>query len=174
MLEGGRSRAAHLERRNHVGRVDALEVFGIQAVELVVRHELGRARIIDERIELPPLVQGGLHQPLAVRVLGDIGLHHDGFSASIGDLLGLLRALRVIDHHAPATLGELNRRRGADAGRGTCDDCDFFRVHTVATGVAGEPTAPGSLSGGAVSRKRLRLCSRNQCASSLRYQISPR
>ena len=31
------------------------------------------------------------------------------------------------------------------------------KVQTVATGVAGEPTAPGSRSGGAVSRKRLRL-----------------
>ena len=46
--------------------------------------------------------------------------------------------------------------------------------HTVATGVAGEPTAPGSLSGGAVSRKRLRLLLRSQSASSDRRQISPR
>ena len=33
---------------------------------------------------------------------------------------------------------------------------------TVATGVSGEPTMPGSRSGGAVSRKRLRSCSRSQ------------
>ena len=63
--------------------------------------------------------------------------------------------------------------RGADTGRRSCDDRYFF-AHTVATGVAGEPTAPGSLSGGAVSRKRLRLCARSQFASSVRYQISPR
>ena len=47
-------------------------------------------------------------------------------------------------------------------------------VQTVATGVTGEPTAPGRRSGGAVSRKRLRLRARSQSASSLRYQISPR
>ncbi len=44
---------------------------------------------------------------------------------------------------------------------------------TVATGVSGQPTAPGSRSGGAVSRKRLRSCSRSHVASSCRYHISP-
>ena len=44
---------------------------------------------------------------------------------------------------------------------------------TVAIGVSGEPTMPGSRSGGAVSRKRLRSCSRSQVASSCRYHISP-
>ena len=47
-------------------------------------------------------------------------------------------------------------------------------VQTVPTGVAGEPTAPGSRSGGAVRRNRLRLLARSQSASSERYQISPR
>src|SRR5690606_40109749 len=46
-------------------------------------------------------------------------------------------------------------------------------VQTVAIGDTGEPTAPGRRRGGAVSRKRLRLCSRSQCASAWRYQISP-
>src|SRR5690349_11829047 len=46
--------------------------------------------------------------------------------------------------------------------------------HTVPTGVAGEPTAPGRRNGGAVNKKRLRPCARNQFASSVRYQISPR
>jgi hypothetical protein len=40
--------------------------------------------------------------------------------------------------------------------------------HTVATGVAGEPTAPGRRSGGPVNRKRLRLLARSQSASSVR------
>ncbi len=48
------------------------------------------------------------------------------------------------------------------------------RRYTVATGVAGEPTAPGRRSGGAVSRKRLRPLARSQSASSVRYHISPR
>ena len=39
---------------------------------------------------------------------------------------------------------------------------------TVATGVAGEPTAPGRRSGGPVNRKRLRLLARSQSASSVR------
>ena len=47
-------------------------------------------------------------------------------------------------------------------------------LYTVATGVAGEPTAPGRRSGGAVSRNRLRPCARSQSASSVRYHISPR
>ncbi len=37
----------------------------------------------------------------------------------------------------------------------------------------GEPTTPGSRSGGAVSRNRLRPCSRSHAASSCRYHISP-
>jgi len=47
------------------------------------------------------------------------------------------------------------------------------RTQTVATGVRGEPTIPGSRSGGAVSRNRLRPFSRSQPASSCRYHISP-
>src|SRR5581483_3896619 len=47
-------------------------------------------------------------------------------------------------------------------------------AQTVATGVAGEPTAPGRRSGGAVSRKRERFLSRSQSARSLSHQISPR
>ena len=48
------------------------------------------------------------------------------------------------------------------------------RTQTVATGVAGEPTAPGRRSGGAVSRKRERLRSRSHSARSFSHQISPR
>src|SRR6266852_9455754 len=46
--------------------------------------------------------------------------------------------------------------------------------YTLPTGGAGEPTAPGRRSGGAVSRKRLRWCALSQSASAERYQISPR
>ena len=49
----------------------------------------------------------------------------------------------------------------------------FRRGQTVAIGVSGEPTIPGSRSGGAVSRNRLRSCSRSHVASSSRYHISP-
>ena len=42
----------------------------------------------------------------------------------------------------------------------------FFIDYTVATALAGEPTAPGRRSGGAVSRKRERPLARSQSASS--------
>jgi hypothetical protein len=45
---------------------------------------------------------------------------------------------------------------------------------TVATALAGEPTAPGRRRGGAVRRKRERPCARSQSARSERSQISPR
>ena len=78
------------------------------------------------------------------------------------------------DQRGPSASGDMRRRciwmfRCAAIGR-----AGNGKVQTVATGVTGEPTAPGSRSGGAVSRKRLRLCARSQSASSLRYQISPR
>ena len=46
--------------------------------------------------------------------------------------------------------------------------------YTVATGVTGEPAAPGILNGGAVSKKLLRLFARSHAASSVRYHSSPR
>src|SRR5947208_15458659 len=47
-------------------------------------------------------------------------------------------------------------------------------AHTVATALAGEPTAPGRRKGGAVSRKRERPLARSQSARSESSQISPR
>src|SRR5258708_21533297 len=78
-----------------------------------------------------------------------------------------------------------------DAARATdIEQREFFRLElfgderrerqehagdqTVATGVAGDPTAPGRRSGGAVSRKRERFLSRNHSARSFSHQISPR
>ena len=46
--------------------------------------------------------------------------------------------------------------------------------YTVAMAHAGEPTAPGRLSGGAVRKNELRLFFRSQSASSDSRQISPR
>jgi len=62
---------------------------------------------------------------------------------------------------------------GAGSGPPKPDLAPARSVQTVATGVNGEPTTPGSRSGGAVSRNRLRSCSRSQVASSWRYHISP-
>jgi hypothetical protein len=54
-----------------------------------------------------------------------------------------------------------SRRRGNDRCKGkvhlcTVDAWCMNAPYTVATGVAGEPIAPGNLNGGAVSKKRLR------------------
>ena len=65
--------------------------------------------------------------------------------------------------HAPA---RIDAARAADIEQGKAlaaqpvGDESRERHHTVATGVAGEPTAPGRRSGGAVSRKRERFVSR--------------
>src|SRR5207245_5976567 len=78
---------------------------------------------------------------------------------------------RIVDRDPPAAARELLGGGGADAGRAAGDERGF---HTVAIGVAGEPTAPGSRRGGAVRRKRLRPCARSQRASSVKYHSSPR
>ncbi len=60
---------------------------------------------------------------------------------------------------------------GADSANGLNQ---MLRGALSATGVAGEPTAPGNRSGGAVNWKRQRSCSPSHCASSVKYQSSPR
>ncbi len=52
--------------------------------------------------------------------------------------------------------------RATTTRRSGCRRSPGHRRQTVATGVSGEPTTPGSRSGGAVSRNRLRSCSRSQ------------
>ena len=105
------------------------------------------------------------------RVDGD-GRHDRGQVA--GRLRGEQLLLRLQHpREAPPVPAELGRAPEAPG-----DDRGDLRerlqaVHTVATGVSGEPTAPGRRNGGAVSRKRLRSCSRSQVASSCRYHISP-
>ncbi len=49
-----------------------------------------------------------------------------------------------------------------------------IKGQTVAIGVTGLPTAPGSRKGGAVSKNRLRPCSRSHVASGVRCHSSPR
>src|ERR1051325_10187677 len=74
---------------------------------------------------------------------------------------------RLDEQHARARI--LGKAVGEHApGRARADDDVVVRVQTVAIGVAGEPTAPGRRSGGAVRRKRLRPCARSQRASSVR------
>src|SRR5205823_9859444 len=80
---------------------------------------------------------------------------------------------RLDEEHARTVI--LGEAVGEHApGRARADDDVVVRAQTVAIGVAGEPTAPGRRSGGAVSKNRLRPCARSQRASSVRYHSSPR
>ena len=98
--------------------------------------------------------------------------------SSSGDRAGGRHRLRGV----PAVPLRLDARDRQPPRSGTRFDpyrrrirCQFPGLgYTVATGVSGEPTTPGRRSGGAVSRNRLRSCSRSQAASSCRYHISPR
>ena len=70
------------------------------------------------------------------------------------------------------------RKHGARGSGGGADGkgAELARVrplYTVATGVAGDPTAPGRFKGGAVNRKRLRPLASSHRASLPRYHISP-
>ena len=78
-----------------------------------------------------------------------------------------LRLVHLFSTRRPRT----GRRQAADAAAWPA--VSAVASHTVATGVTGEPTTPGMRSGGAVSRKRFRPCSRSHDASSCRYHISP-
>ena len=151
-FSAGSAGADHLERPDEVDAEDGLEVLGRQALEVGVRHELRGAGAVHQRVDAPPLVEHRFRHAAAVRVHRDVALKL-GLAARHGRDL-------------PATLSELADRGLAHAGRPAGDDGYFF--HTVAIGVAGEPTAPGRRSGGAVKRKRLRLCARSQRASSLK------
>src|SRR5262249_7151367 len=120
----------------------------------------------------PPFVEGRLGELSAICILADVGLDDDCLLAFLFRFFCSCLVFRVIHDEKPTPARQLHRRGGANSRRRTRDDRDF--AHTVATGVAGEPTAPGRRSGGAVRRKRLRLCSRSHLASGVKYQSSPR
>ena len=86
------------------------------------------------------------------------------------------QAVRTPSASACLALPPVSRRRQTWAGESAVKPPPISspQRYTVATGVAGEPTAPGSRSGGAVSRNRLRPLARSQSANSVRYHISPR
>jgi hypothetical protein len=83
------------------------------------------------------------------------------------------RALIEINSYTLAPHRKFESTR-SDSGS-LCKETSFTLAdpYTVATGVTGEPTAPGRRSGGAVSRKDVRPRDRSQPASSVNCQSSP-
>ena len=47
----GSKRAPHLERTDHVDAVDAMEIVGVEAVEVLRRDELRRPGVVDEHVD---------------------------------------------------------------------------------------------------------------------------
>jgi hypothetical protein len=90
-----------------------------------VRHVLGGAGIVDQRVETPP-GRGGRDDLLAILVAGHVALDHHHFAtggaAEIGGLFGLLLAGGVIDDDARATFGQNGGCRSPQTGRRTRDN----------------------------------------------------
>ena len=88
------------------------------------------AGVVDEDVAAAELIPGGVDEGLAAGGFGDVGLHGDGLSASLGgDLfLGIFGAFGVavvVDDEGCAFAGEADGDGLADAGGGSCDDGDF-------------------------------------------------
>ena len=191
---GGRVAAAsQLAQGGVAGDVDdATPALGAHACDAGLGHRHGR---LDVDVEL--VLQGlrrDLVQPLDLRDAEivdqrvDRPLRRDrgqdpGQGCSVGEidrmeLSGKGRCRRIAgdpDHPIAARREQLSRGE-ADSAAGPGDEhrTRRHRRYTVATGVVGEPTAPGNRSGGAVSRNRLRPAARSQSARSFKYQSSPR
>ena len=87
-----------------------------------MRHVLGGAGIVDQRVEPSPGRGGGDDLP-AILVARDVALHHHDFgagaAAEIGGRFGFLLAGGIIDDDARAALGQNGRGRSPQAGRRT-------------------------------------------------------
>ncbi|GCC46619.1 hypothetical protein chiPu_0030830, partial [Chiloscyllium punctatum] len=108
----------HLERADGVDRVDALEVFRGQAIEIMVRDMLGGAGIVDEHVDAAPALCRGRNL-LAVLIARDVALHHQHLgallAAKLGRRLGLRLAVGIVDDEARARRGEDLRGGGAES-----------------------------------------------------------
>ena len=85
-----------------------------------MRHVLGGAGIVDQRIEPPP--SGCCRDDLpAILIARHIALDHDRFAtrraAKIGRLFGLLLAGGIVDDDARAAFGQHGRGRRPKTGR---------------------------------------------------------
>src|SRR5258708_13164139 len=83
-----------------------------------MRHVLGGAGIVDQRVETPPGRRGRGDLP-AILVARHVALDHDHLAAraaaEIGGRLRVLLACGIIDHDAPAAPGPDGRGRSPQA-----------------------------------------------------------
>src|SRR5690606_8659787 len=117
------------EDADHVDAVGRLEVFRRERLQVLeVGKAGGHAGAVDQHVGAAPVFAYGGGQREALRVVGDVGLHHDRAGAEVAALLrhafGRLRALRVVHHHVVAALGEPQGSGGTDAGGRAGDDAD--------------------------------------------------
>ena len=112
-------RPDHLKRADGVDAEDALEIFRRQAVQIVMRHVLGGAGIVDQHVEPAP-GRGGRGDLLAILVAGDVALHHDDFRtcgpAEVRGRFGLGLAVGIIDDDTRTAFGQNGRGRSPEPG----------------------------------------------------------
>jgi hypothetical protein len=102
-----------------------LKILRGQSIEIAVRHVLGGAGIVDQRVETAP--RGGRRDDfLAILIARYVALNHVDLAArraaEIGGLFGFLFAGGIVDDNARAALGQDGGRRRSEPGRRACYD----------------------------------------------------
>ena len=99
--------------------------------DVVVRNHGGGPRIVHQRVETAPALEGGGHQALGDVGFGDVALDVEGVGQRGGHgLAGLDRAGRVDEHGRPEP-GEGAGAGLADAARGAGDEDGLSRQREV-------------------------------------------
>lgn len=111
--------AGHLERALEVNSEDAIPVFIGNGIEIRKINKARGAGVVDENVQLTECVHCFLDHRAAGGILSHIALDdygfYAGFAALVGDRLGAVGGLVVVDGHAAAGLGELESGGGTDA-----------------------------------------------------------
>src|SRR5262245_11154166 len=114
-----RGRPRHLIGADDVDCEDALELGGVEQVHAPVRNGFRGRRVVDQHVEPAKLVDAGLHQSLAVLVLGNVALHRDRVRAhrpaGRRDRLAAGLVGGVVHDHVAAAMGKNLRAFRADA-----------------------------------------------------------
>jgi hypothetical protein len=126
-LEQAARGAHHLERPDGVDAKQPLKILQRQSVEIAMGDVLGRAGIVDQRIEAAPVLDGR-HDPAAVLVARDVALRDHDFrgarpAAGLSSSLGLVLAGGIVDDQPRSGLRENFRGRRTKAGCGPRHDC---------------------------------------------------
>jgi hypothetical protein len=122
-LEQGAGGAQHLERADHVDRVETVEVVGGDGVHVAVPGEGGGAGVVEQGVDAAVRLRGG-GDLAAILVGGDVALDQHGLGpmrrAQAGGFLGLLAAAGIVDDHGLGALGGgLDGHRATEPGGGS-------------------------------------------------------